>query len=351
MIELSVVIITKNQAWNIAQLIESVLAEVPCVASAEIILVDSASTDETVDLASRYSAKIFRLQASQRLSPAIGRYVGTKRAAGEYILFLDGDMQLVPGWLRQAICLMRNTSGLGAITGQVINLPVSAASEVAAPLEAACSRPPRQVRFGGGAAMYRHSVLEKVGTFNPNFYSDEEPELGFRVRRAGFRFLELDYPIVRHYSDDPVAISTPWGRRRRSFHLGPGQSSRFYLGSKLLLPWLIERPWGAASLACYGSGFGALLLSLISHRFIWFGLWCFGFCSLVGYVAFRKRSLRGGLVSAFFWLTLAEGFLKGLLIRPQPQEYFSANVETLKGSRSIDYRESTNPIFSAQTLD
>lgn len=348
MIELSVVIITKNQAWNIAQLIESVLAEVPCVASAEVILVDSASTDKTVDLASDYPAKVFRLQASQRLSPAIGRYVGTKKATGEYILFLDGDMQLAPGWLGQAIRLMRNTSSLGAITGQVINLPISAAFEMAAPVEAPCSRPPRDVRFGGGAAMYRHSVLQKVGTFNPNFYSDEEPELGFRVRRAGFRLLELDHPIVRHYSDDPVAISTPWGRRQRNFHLGPGQSSRFYLGSKLLLPWLIERPWGLASLACYGSGFGALLLSLISHRFLWFGLWGFGFCSLVGYVAFRKRSLRGGLVSAFLWLTLAEGFLRGLFIQPQPQEYFSAKVETVKNSRSIDYRETINRIFSAQ---
>ena len=32
--------------------------------------------------------------------------------------------------------------------------------------------------------------------FNPYVCSDEEPELGLRIRPAGCRFPELDYPIV-----------------------------------------------------------------------------------------------------------------------------------------------------------
>ena|SRR5713226_363525 len=95
MTELSVVLISKNQAWNISRLIESVLQATSSVPSKEIILVDSASTDETVERASRYPISILRLQPGQRLSPAIGRFVGYKQTQGEYVLFLDGDTELV----------------------------------------------------------------------------------------------------------------------------------------------------------------------------------------------------------------------------------------------------------------
>src|SRR2546422_8521889 len=129
MTELSVVLISKNQAWNISRLIESVLQATSSVPSKEIILVDSASTDETVERANRYPMSILRLQPGQRLSPAIGRFVGYKQTHGEYVLFLDGDTELVQGWLSHALRVMRETPRAGAVSGHVINLPTSAAEE------------------------------------------------------------------------------------------------------------------------------------------------------------------------------------------------------------------------------
>ena len=82
MIELSVVLISKNQAWNISRLIESVLQATSSFLSSEIILVDSNSTDETVEFASRYPISIVRLRPGQRLSPAAGRYIGYQRPRG-----------------------------------------------------------------------------------------------------------------------------------------------------------------------------------------------------------------------------------------------------------------------------
>src|SRR5882762_7167038 len=127
MTELSIVLISKNQAWSIVRLMESVIRETASVRSKEIILVDSASTDETVELARAYPIRIFRLQAGQPLSPAIGRHVGYKQSRGEYVLFLDGDTDLVEGWLARALRVMRETPSAGAVTGRVINLPTAAA--------------------------------------------------------------------------------------------------------------------------------------------------------------------------------------------------------------------------------
>ncbi len=48
--ELSVALISKNQAWNMNRLIESVLQNISAISSGEIVLVDSASTDSLISL-------------------------------------------------------------------------------------------------------------------------------------------------------------------------------------------------------------------------------------------------------------------------------------------------------------
>src|SRR5437660_9419327 len=115
MIELSIVFITWNQAWNSPRLIESFLQATSLFPSREIVLVDSNSTDETVKFASRYPINVVRLRPGQRLSPAAGRYIGYKRTRGEVVLFLDGDMELLQGWLGQALQDMREISEAGGV--------------------------------------------------------------------------------------------------------------------------------------------------------------------------------------------------------------------------------------------
>lgn len=338
MTELSVVLITKNQAWNVSRLIESVLHAVSAISSKEIILVDSASTDKTVERANCYPINILCLKPDQKLSPAIGRYVGYKQTHGEYVLFLDGDTVLMQGWLPQALRVMRQTATVGAVSGHVINLPTSAVEDnVPTPTEMQTVGA-RDVLWGsyggGGAALYRRSVLEEVGTFNPYLNSDEEPELGLRIRHAGYRIIELDYPIVRHYNDQPVAISTVLSRRRRKFLLGIGQGARYHLGSRLMWPWIKERWWGPTAVVSLIAGIGALFWGLILGNFTWFGLWILALCLFIGCAAYRKRNLRLALVSALSRLFMAEGFLRGFLMRPFPPESFRANFQVVKESRT-----------------
>lgn len=334
MTELSVVLITKNQSWNIARLIESVLRGTMCVSSKEIILVDSASKDETVEIASRYPISILRLKPGQRLSPAIGRYVGFQRTAGSYVLFLDGDTELMAGWLAHAFDLLLQRPEIGGITGSVINLPTSVTREEGAP--APCSEPvsaPREVLWcsygGGGAALYRRSALAAAGTFNPYLSAEEEPELGLRIRQAGFRLLAVDDPIVRHYNDAPVAFSSVLSRRRRNFHLGMGQAARYHLGTKLFWRWIRERWWEPLAALLLASGVGAALLSLLMREWGWVELWLLGLFLLLGYVAFRKRTVRGAMVSFFSWLVMAEGFFRGILMRPRLPSTFHAELEVV----------------------
>jgi glycosyltransferase involved in cell wall biosynthesis len=338
MIELSIVLISKNQAWNISRLIESVLQATSLFSSREIILVDSNSTDETVEFASRYPINIVRLRPGQRLSPAAGRYIGYKRTRGEFVLFLDSDMELLQGWLGQALQVMREIPKSGLmLSSRVIELPPSSVSVPDSPSPITHEAIPKEVSrvsfVVGGAALYRRSVLEHVGTFNPFLYSDEEPELYFRIRHAGYQVLQLDAPIVRHYSQPQETPSALLARRKRNFLLGVGQCIRYHMGSKLLWPYLKERGlWSLTAALWLAAGFGSFLWTLIAQDFIPLDLWALFCCLLFGIAAVRKRSLRRGLYSLFHRVLMAEGLLRGFLMKPLPPESYPQDVEVLQES-------------------
>lgn len=95
---LSVVLITYNEEFNLEHTLESVK---PLVrgGQGEIIVVDSGSTDATVDIAKSFGAKVF-------VEPWKG-YAGQKnsaieKATGDWILSLDADEEL-SGQLQEAL--------------------------------------------------------------------------------------------------------------------------------------------------------------------------------------------------------------------------------------------------------
>jgi len=113
--ELSIILISHNQSWNIPRLIESVLHETTFVQEREILLVDSASSDGTAELAATFPIRVLRLPASQRLTAAAGRYVGCKHTTGKLVLFLDGDMEMMPGWLACAMDYLARNPAVAAM--------------------------------------------------------------------------------------------------------------------------------------------------------------------------------------------------------------------------------------------
>jgi len=343
MTKLSVVLISKNQAWNISRLIESVLDAASCVSSKEIILVDSASTDETVVLASRYPINILRLQPGQRLSPAIGRYVGYNQTQGELVLFLDGDMELVPGWLERALNTVANAPRAGAVTGRVIDILPSEKPKSSTPCAQTLINaldPPTDVAYVGGAALYRRSVLEEVNAFNPFLHSEEESELCLRIRHSGYRVLQFDCPIVYHYTTEcetgsvPGTFSSALSRRRRKFLLGMGQCLRYHLGDQLF--WIYARGralWSVQAVLWSVVSLATFLWYAIGRDPIWLGLALLVAGLPVAGAAWQKRSVHKGVVCMFYRILMVEGLVRGFLMKPFPPESFRANVEVIQGFR------------------
>ena len=96
---LSVVVITKNEETNIARCLESVKW------ADEIVVVDSRSTDRTVEIAGQYGAKIYTPEW-RGYGPA--KKEGVNRATGEWILSIDADEVVSPELAEEIGNVMKN---------------------------------------------------------------------------------------------------------------------------------------------------------------------------------------------------------------------------------------------------
>lgn len=90
----SVVITVRNEAENIAAVVEGLLAQ--SLSPAEIIIVDGESTDGTLEILKRYEAQGQLLLISQPCNIAQGRNIGIARAC-QYDMEKDPECTLDVG--------------------------------------------------------------------------------------------------------------------------------------------------------------------------------------------------------------------------------------------------------------
>lgn len=92
-VRLSVVVITHNEEANIGRTLASVQ---PLVAgdTGEVVVVDSGSTDRTIDIAKSLGAKVF---VEEWKGYAAQKNSAIEKAQGDWILSLDADEEVEPG--------------------------------------------------------------------------------------------------------------------------------------------------------------------------------------------------------------------------------------------------------------
>ncbi len=102
-VTLSLCMIAKNESGNIGRCLQSAKEFVD-----EIIVVDTGSTDDTVDIARRMGATVIETEWQDDFS--LARNTSLDRATGDWILFLDCDEELAPGCGHGLRALIRDSS-------------------------------------------------------------------------------------------------------------------------------------------------------------------------------------------------------------------------------------------------
>jgi len=219
---ISVVVIGKNEGARLNQCMESIRASLSILAH-EIIYVDSRSTDDSIARAKAHGARCFILSA-EKTTAGLGRYIGTKEARGEYILFLDGDMQLQKGFCEKAMMAMaqRGYDGCTGIRKDVYHKNGEIVSENENYFGCKAER---IVPEFGGALFIKKEALEKAGGWSPDTIACEEAELHARLTAHRLQIAELPVNMIIH-TDTVREDRGIWGIAFSRRRLGEGQALR-----------------------------------------------------------------------------------------------------------------------------
>lgn len=101
--DLCIVIITFNEEFYLSETLNDLLAQTN--QNFEVIIVDSNSEDNTVNIANSYASKFqnFKVIEMTERGPSLGRNTGAEAAKAERLLFLDADTRLKPRFVQKSL--------------------------------------------------------------------------------------------------------------------------------------------------------------------------------------------------------------------------------------------------------
>ena len=114
---ISVVLVAHNQASLTYACLKSLLEQQNI--GIEVTIIDNASTDETAKLLAKvYGARILTNETNLHYLEAANQ--GAIASRGDYLLFLNNDLVLLPGSLQSALNVFRKESRVGAVGAKLI---------------------------------------------------------------------------------------------------------------------------------------------------------------------------------------------------------------------------------------
>lgn len=207
MSETAVIAIGRNEGERLRRCLES------CRASGcRVIYVDSDSSDGSVELARWLGAEVVELDMSLPFSAARARNAGFERAgaAARFVQFVDGDCEIVAGWIERAHRELEARPEVAVVCGRRRERYAErSVYNRLADLE--WDTPVGEVQSCGGDAMMRADAFRAVGGFDASVVAGEEPELCQRLRAKGSKILRVDAEMTLH--DSAMLRFGQWWRR------------------------------------------------------------------------------------------------------------------------------------------
>ena len=171
----------------------------------ELIVVDNGSTDESLEQARSYCSRpnfqLIENGSNTGFSHAVNQ--GIARAKSEFVVLFNNDAFAEPQWLAELIRVAESDPKIFAVQSLMIRHfdreLADDAGDYVTWMGFACktgdgrraSRYTKQKRIFsacGGAALYRKSILEEIGTFDENFFAYfEDVDLSWRANNAGYK--------------------------------------------------------------------------------------------------------------------------------------------------------------------
>jgi len=226
----SIAILNFNGENFLRQFLPSVIANSP---GHEVIVIDNASSDNSRELLKKEFAKVRTILLDQNLGFSGGYNEGIKQIDSEFIVLLNSDIEVSPGWLDPIIAYMETAPTIAACQPKILDFNKKSHFEYAGAsggfidilgypfcrgrlfqtLEEDKGQydNSQDIFWASGACLIvRKAAYEKVGGLEEDFFAHmEEIDLCWRFWNNGYRVTVCTESVVYHVGGGTLANGHP----------------------------------------------------------------------------------------------------------------------------------------------
>jgi glycosyltransferase involved in cell wall biosynthesis len=192
-----VVVIGRNEGARLERCLASVAGR-----ASRVVYVDSGSTDGSVAMARSAGVEVVELDMSIQFTAARARNAGFEHLQSvapdvRYVQFVDGDCEIVTGWLERAWAFLEAYPKVGVVCGRRRERhPEKSLYNLLCDIE--WDTPVGSAKACGGDALMRVDAFLAAGGFRGDLIAGEEPELCIRLRASGWSVWRIDEEMTLH---------------------------------------------------------------------------------------------------------------------------------------------------------
>src|SRR4051812_1014961 len=260
----SVTIVTYNSGRFIKRCLESALAQK--YDNIEIIVIDNASTDGTIDILEQFEDRVQVVYNSENIGFAAAQNQAIDLSNGEWVLTLNPDVLLLPNFIQALVDAGQIEPKIGTVCGKLLSIKstfdhletplVDSTGIYFTPMLRHLDRGSQEIDNGhylnyeyvfgatAAAALYRRTMIDDIATngefFDPDFFVyREDADVAWRSQLLGWRCIYT--PNSRGYH---VRNVLPGNRRALPPEINMHSvKNRFLMRMKNITGDLYRRNW------------------------------------------------------------------------------------------------------------
>lgn len=278
-IAISIIIPVHNGAETLKTCLKAVFhSDSPLV---EVILVDDASSDATVEIAKKFPCKIVSME--KQSGPSVARNLGAEQAKGDILFFMDADVAVLKDTVKRGAFLLTSHPDFDAVIG-------SYTAET--PVPNFTSRYKNYLHhythqhsvgevstFFTACGVIRKSVFQSLKGFDESITTTalEDVDLGYRIAKLGHKVLldgTLQVTHLKRYSQksllrsDLIGRAIPYTKLMLKYHIFKGELStglNNVLSVFLIFTLLLVMAWMLISKSSVPRGLGLIICIYLLH--------------------------------------------------------------------------------------
>lgn len=203
----SLIITTKNEGQVIERLLSSIKKQT--YRKIEIIVVDNHSIDKTKNIAKKYTKKVFTAGPERSAQ----RNYGARKSQGEYLFFLDADMEISPSVVQSCVKNIQKSKKIGMVVVPEVSIAKMFWEKVKT-FERSFYQQSGDSQIEA-ERFFKSEIFNKLGGYDEKITGPEDWDLPEQLKKLGYLSTRIEDLIFHH-----ERINSVWELGRKKYYYG-----------------------------------------------------------------------------------------------------------------------------------